>query len=335
MRQCLIALLLWAVFGFQSSRAQTIDRVPQRSLPTMQAAPATSQLSPNQPFDRRPAGAAPTVTAAAMNPSQIRVTWDSVPGAIGYLVRRNPATTPEILTPTAISATELVDKGLYPNTPTSYEVWADFGPASPNSPGRSSIVTATTPPAENPRGFTAFTSVSGDSHQPSYSIGLNWSPSPGAAYYEAKGDGQLVYAGPASGTLLRNVRPGDHYYELVAYYGPTGAAIGNTSAPATAWGFAYRISVTATMVGPVTVRVLWVDFGNATGYDVYRQKVDPASSQTPALDPLKDLRADNQKQHELFETGLEKGATYRYYVNAHFYGLAPSASGAVRITVPQ
>jgi hypothetical protein len=334
MRQCLIALLLSAVFRFQSSPAQTVEGLPQRSLPTMQAAPTGSQISPNQAFDRRPAGAAPTVTAAAMNPSQIRVTWTSVPGAIGYLVRRNPATTPQLLTPTAISATELVDKELYPNTPTSYEVWADFGPESPNSPGRSVIVTATTPPPENPTGFTAFTNTSGDSYKPSYSISLTWKPSPGAAYYEVKGDGQLVYEGAALGTSVRNVPPGDHHYELVAYYGPTGAAIGNTGAPATVWGFAYRISVTATMVGPVTVRVQWVNFGNATGYDVFRQKVDPASSQTPALQE-KDIRSTNQKQNEFFEYGIEKGATYRYYVDAHFYGLTGSASGAVRITVPQ
>ena len=335
MRQSLIALILSAVLGFQSLPAQTIDRVPQRSLPTMQAAPATSQLSPNQPFDRRPAGAAPTVTAAAVNPSQIRVTWDSVPGAIGYLVRRNPATTPEILTPTAISATELVDKNLYPNTSTSYEVWADFGPESRNSPGRSSIVTATTPPAENPTGLAAFTNISGDSHRPSFSIGLNWNASPGAAYYEVKGDGQLVYVGAALGTLLRNVREGDHYYELVAYYGPTGAAIGNTGAPATVWGYAYSIHVSAMMVGPITLRLSWPNVGNATGYDVFRQKVDPGNSPTPPFQE-KDLRANlTAKQTEFFEYGVEKGATYRYYLYAHFYGLTGSASGAVRITVPQ
>jgi hypothetical protein len=333
MRQCLIALLLSAVCGIQSSPAQTVLGLPQQSLPTMQAAPTGSQISPNQAFDRRPAGAAPTVTAAAMNPSQIRVAWDSVPRAIGYLVRRNPATTPELLTPTAISATELVDKDLYPNTPTSYEVWADFGPESPNSPGRSIIVTATTPPPENPTGFTASTSTFGPSDKPSYSIWLTWSPSSGAAYYEVKGDGQLVYEGTALGIPVRNVRQGDHYYELVAYYGPTGAAIGNTGAPATAWGFAYPIRVSATMVGPVTVRLLWPTVGNATGYDVFRQKVDPASSQTPALQE-KDLRAANQKQNDFFDTGLEKGATYRYYVDARFYNPV-SASGAVRLTVPQ
>ena len=334
MRHILSVLLIGVGLGSTSVHAQVVEAVPTRPLRTFSTAPTATpaQLDPNQTFDRRPAGRAPAVTATAVSPSEVRIRWDSVPGVVSYVVRRNPASAPQLLTP-APNAIELVDQDLYPNTTVSYEVWADFGPESPNSPGHSSIVTATTPPPVNPAGFTAYTTVSGESNRPSYAIMLRWDPTPGAAYYEVKGDGQLVYEGADSHARAAHVPPGDHYYEVVAYYGPTGAAVGNTAAPATVWGFAYRFQVSATVVGPVTVKLWWPPQGSATGYDIFRQKVDPASSPAPALQE-KDWRVHDQKQNEFFDTGLEKGATYRYYVDTKStYPI--SASGAVRITVPQ
>ena len=338
MHRYLTALFLSAgTFGFSSLSAQTVVGLPQRSLPSMQAAPTGAQINPNQAFDRRPAGAAPTVTATAASPSEIRVTWTAVPGAVGYLVRRNPATTPELLTPTDITGTELVDKGLLPNTAASYEVWADFGPESPNSPGRSSTVTATTPPPVNPSGFTAHTIGSGaEFSSPPYGTHLQWTPAPGAAYYTVKSNGQLVYVGAASSTGLSGVPLGEHYYDLLAYYGPTGAAIADTSAPAHAWGNAFPLpDLVATVTGPGTVTVSWGAVSGVTRYYVTRQSFDP---QTGMVGPEVSPQGPPPPYGVLTsvkDTTVSRG-TYRYNVVALPLGPYghPSARAHVTVTIP-
>jgi hypothetical protein len=332
----LVPLLTAGTFGSTTSAAQLPTDLPRRTEPSVYT-PPPAEITPTSSRDLRRAGEAPTVSAAALDPSEIRVTWNQVPDAVGYLVRRNPATAPQLLTPAPITATELIDKELLPGSSVSYEVSADFGAQSQIAPGRSSIVTATTPPPENPTGFTAQTSSFVNpriSPEPSYSVSLGWTRSPGAAFYLVKGDGQLVYQGTDPATTLRDIRKGEHYYELVAYYGPTGAAIGNTGAPATVWAYAYPMRVSATMVGPVTVMLQWPPVIIAFGYHIFRQTVDPASPQLPPPQ-AKDRRAKDQKKNEFLETYLEKGTTYRYFVYADVYGPVTTPSGAVRITVPQ
>lgn len=335
----LAALLpLAGTVGSPSLSAQTVVGLPQRPLPTMQAAPTGAQVDTHQAFDRRPAGAAPTVTATAVSPSEIRITWNAVPGVVGYLVRRNPETTPQLLTPTAITTTELVDKELLPNTTAAYEVWADFGPESPNSPGRSSVVPATTPPPVNPSGFTAPTGGTGgisSVQSAPYRTGLQWNPAPGAAYYTVKSKGQLVYEGTASSVALGVVPEGEHYYDLLAYYGPTGAAIADTSAPARASGNAYPIpNLVATVTGPGEVTVSWGAVPNALAYYSMRQSVDP---QTGTLGPEGLLREGVYLGPTSFMQRNLSSGTYRYNMLAKFDTAHKmwSAYGHVTVTLPR
>jgi hypothetical protein len=336
-----LALLLpAAILGSASLYAQEVVGLPQRpphtvsTAPPASAAPAT--LSPNQAFDRRPAGEAPRVSAAALSPSQIRITWNAVPGAVGYLVRRNPETAPVMLTPTAISGTELVDQGLLPNTAAGYDVWADFGPQSPNSPGRSKVVPAATPPPVNPSGFTAKTAGSGSFYEvatPPYHTYLQWNPAPGAAYYSVKSNGQLVYEGAASTAGVSGVPQGEHSYDLLAYYGPTGAAIADTSRPARASGNAYPVpNFVATITGPNEVTLSWDSVPDATGYIVIWQTVDP---QTGMLGPEKvaglyGLGLPRAVAHR----GASSGTTYRYSVFAKFDRKGPSALAHATVRMP-
>jgi hypothetical protein len=177
-------------------------------------------------IDKRPPGPGPDVTATGITPTSIKLSWNAVAGAVGYAVIRDPATSPRVLTPTPFTATSFQETGIPPNTTVPYAVIADFGPSSPNSPGRSATVSGATQPGVNPSGFTAQLSGS--------EVMLSWIAVPGASKYWLFGPrfpGQNV-----TGTwhTVTGVGLGEHTYQLTTLYEAGGQLVPSGAYPAVA-----------------------------------------------------------------------------------------------------
>jgi hypothetical protein len=118
---------------------------------------------------------------AATTPSstQVNLTWTAVPGATTYIIKRNNV---QVGTSNTASYN---DTNLIPQTQYCYSV------AAQNTAGTSAYSTThcvTTPAATPPPTPTGFTSP----NQSNNSINLSWTPTPGAAHYTLRREGNII-----------------------------------------------------------------------------------------------------------------------------------------------
>jgi hypothetical protein len=155
----------------------------------------------------------PTIlTLAPVSPTNIRIEWSAVPGAVRYVISRSGAADIPIEANAGYQQGNkfvYVDVGRRPATLHTYSVAAHF--AAPTLPGRSAAVQVLTPVALAPPSFKAF--IAG-----SNAISLSWgSRSEAAAYRLVRNGGNLppaVITPQGLGYVDQNLPAGDYSYAL-------------------------------------------------------------------------------------------------------------------------
>ncbi len=222
------------------------------------------------------------LTATAISPSQIRLSWSALAGATGYRVYRDPlGDIPGLALRASVVTTTFTDSGLLPSTLYCYAV-AGNDAAGGESP-KSSQVCATTqlsaPPT--PTGLTATGSAG-----PPPSVTLSWNFSAGAALYRIYRDGgtdglpSLSVAAPAStvidtgGTI--DLEPKTGYCYTITAVDVSGNESAQSTPVCTSTGGVVPVAptgLTATVLPGPQVRLNWGAVGGAVGYRVYRNGV--------------------------------------------------------------
>jgi Fibronectin type III domain len=191
----------------------------QVARPTVRAPIGATRAGIQPRATDKPLGTAPGgVRVSAVTPTSVTLSWQAVPGVLGYTVVRGPATSTEWLNTDPITTTSFTHQGLAPNTTVQYTVFSEYGVDGQfrNAPAPS--VSATT---SQPVGPTTFTAVREGS-----SVKLTWNPVPGAVgyslgRYHPSGGPILTGPSPVTVTSFTDADPpaGDQRYVLSTNYG--------------------------------------------------------------------------------------------------------------------
>jgi hypothetical protein len=312
-----------------------------------------------------PAGAAPQGLAATpSSPTSVRLTWAPVTGATGYSVERGKsadgsfttiATVPpplaEVSTAvdgrrslrvapamTAVPPVAYLDAGVLPNSTAYYRVAATY---DGQNPGTSGAVSATTPLAPQPTGFTA---VAGPG-----SVTLSWNPAPGASSYMVSRDNSVFLNNQQhilDTTYTDDGLPIKTYtYRLIAYYTVQGVgeAEGDLTqvpiAVATPRAAAPKDFRVDTYGGGTTLDFNWTPVPGATGYTVLRALASDGNfAEVPKMEYAD--RGDAAKSGPsggLAEWArdytVQIGETYLYKLLAYYADMPPGESQVLRVEV--
>ena len=212
---------------------------------------------------------APTgVTATALSPTQIRISWTASPGASGYRVYRNSDPLPF----RSVASTSTVDSGLTADTTYCYAV------SSLNAAGeseKSSPVCAMTPLAgpSTPTGLTATGSAG-----PPPKVTLTWTTT-GAASYRIYRDGTLI-APTFTGSQATDttVAAQTWYCYTISAVDASGLESAQSKpectltgvAPATPTGLTATANV---LPAPPAITLRWTTYAGAASYKIYRDGI--------------------------------------------------------------
>jgi fibronectin type 3 domain-containing protein len=204
------------------------------------------------------------LSASALSPSSIRISWNAVAGASSYKVYRSTSSGGSYTYIDDSSTLSYTDTGLSPGTEYYYKV-------SANSTGGESVLSAPAPAATQalpaPTGLSA-TVLS------SSSIRITWSPSAEAGSYKvyrstsSAGDYTYINDSTATSYIDTGLSPSTTYYYKVSAYGggkesaqsaPTAAAMTVPGAPA-------EVTLSAL---PSALQVSWGAVAGASSYKVY------------------------------------------------------------------
>ncbi|MHB8771461.1 MAG: fibronectin type III domain-containing protein [Syntrophales bacterium] len=220
------------------------------------------------------------LTATAISPSQIRLTWSALAGSTGYRVYRDNNDGLGLALRASVVTTSFIDSGLRANTLYCYAV-AGNNAAGVESP-KSAQVCATTQlsaPA-TPLNLTARGSAG-----PPPSVTLAWNASSGAALYRIYRDGGTDTGGPSLSIAAPAVTAPDTGIDIGGLIAKTGYCYtitavdvsGNESAQSTpvctSTGGVLPpapTGLTATLLPGPQVRLNWTASAGAVGYQVYR-----------------------------------------------------------------
>jgi fibronectin type 3 domain-containing protein len=232
--------------------------------------------------------AAPSgLSATAISPSQIRISWTALAGATGYHLYRDGS----LLPLKSVVSTSTVDSGLAASTLHCYAV-SGFNAAGVESPKSAQVCATTqlTAPA-TPTGLTAT-----GSEGPPATVTLAWNASFGAAVYRIYRDGgeppaftpSLSVAAPAvtardtGGTAPLLARTG--YCYTIAAVDASGNESAQSTSVCTATGGVAPPSPTglsATLLAGPQVRLNWSAAPGAVVYRIYRDGVRTLSAAGP------------------------------------------------------
>ncbi|MFY9615690.1 MAG: N,N-dimethylformamidase beta subunit family domain-containing protein [Candidatus Dormiibacterota bacterium] len=260
----------------------------------------------------QPAPAAPTgLTATAMSPSQINLSWTASSGATSYKIQRSPDGSTGWTQVGTSTTTGYSNTGLSPATTYYYQVLASN---STGDSGPSTGASATTPvgaPAA-PTGLTA------GAVSPTQ-INLSWTASSGATSYKIQRspNGSTGWSQVGTSTAAAYMDTGlnpstTYYYQVLASNatgdsGPSNLASASTpvAAPAAPTG------LTATAFSASQINLGWTASGGATSYKIQRSP-DGTSGWT---------QVGTSTTTSFSNTGLSPSTTYYYRV------LASNATG--------
>jgi fibronectin type 3 domain-containing protein len=203
------------------------------------------------------------VTATAISPSQIRLSWNALAGATGYRIYRDGVHLKDVV------STSTLDSGLAASTLYCYAVSGNnaAGVESPKSVQMCATTQLSAPPT--PTGLAA----AGREVPPS--VTLTWNTSPGANKYNIYRDGlyALSVNAPAVTVVDTGLVAKTNYCYTISAEDVSGNESAQSTQVCTATGGAVipqPTGLTATLLPGPQVRLNWNGTAGATGYRIYR-----------------------------------------------------------------
>ncbi|MBC8123414.1 MAG: hypothetical protein H7Y22_16440, partial [Gemmatimonadaceae bacterium] len=179
--------------------------------PAPNPARSTATLANTAPLQPRPGTRAPTGVAVSGTPLVARLTWDAMPNAQRYAVRRGDGANALVeRTPANFTARELLDTVPDPRVTYRYTVVAHYGDGTS---AEAPAVAFTSPALVNPTGLAAKDLGEGK-------VRFQWQAVPGAVQYRLDGTG-LPNTGqmePGTSVTLSGVPAGPASWKLTAQY---------------------------------------------------------------------------------------------------------------------
>ena len=222
------------------------------------------------------------LTATAISPSQIRLSWTPLAGVTGYRVYRDTGL--GLVLRTSVVSTSTVDSGLTPNTLYCYAVSGNnaAGAETPKS-GQVCATTQLSAP-QTPTGLAATGTEGAPPAIPS-AVTLTWNATSGAAVYRFYRDGgatpALSVAAPAvtvvdTGLDIGGLNPKTGYCYTITAASVTGNESPQSTPVCTATGgvvIPAPTGLTSTLLPGPQVRLNWSASIGAVGYRIYRNGV--------------------------------------------------------------
>ena len=261
------------------------------------------------------------VAAVAGSAGPVKTSWDVVPGAITYNVRRATVSGG----PYTVIASNVGAMG-FTDTAVSNLITYYYGVSAVNLYGESTNspeFSATTHFPPVPAVPTGLTATGGDQQ-----VLLGWTASPGATSYNVKlstingGSYTTVTNVTTSGVVLAGLANGTPYYFVVSALNITGESA--TSSQVTATPTAFVAGLTATVVNS-QVQLQWNAHAGVTGYNVKRSSV----SGGPYT-----IIASNFVATSFTDTSVSTCQNYYYIVTMTVGGVESVPCPQVAVTVP-
>jgi titin len=265
------------------------------------------------------------LSATAVSPTEVDLSWPSAAGAVTYLVQRAPTgTTAWTVVSAGASNLTLADTGLAPNTGYDYEV---AGVDAGGTGAFSTIQTATTPAAP-PAQVTGLTATAVSTTE----IDLGWTPTPGATSYEvdrstSPTDGFSPIATGLASPSFADTTPAPqttYWYQVIAG-NPTGTGPASTAA-STATLPDQVTGLGATAISASEIDLAWNPAGGAITYVVQRAPSGSGNWTTLSAGASSTALAD---------TAVSAGTSYDYRVAATGVGGTGAFSTTQSATTPQ
>ncbi|MHB8910599.1 MAG: fibronectin type III domain-containing protein [Syntrophales bacterium] len=218
------------------------------------------------------------LTATAISPSQIRLSWQPLAGATGYRIYRNGSLMPI----TSVVTTTTVDSGLSASTLYCYAVSANNAAGVESSKSGQMCATTQLSAPATPFGLTA----TGKQTPPT--VMLSWSASAGACKYNIYRDGSVTPSFSLSAPAVSVIDNGldlspvglkvlTNYCYTISAEDCSGNESNQSTQVCTATGGALVPSptgLTATPLPGPQVRLTWNASAGAVGYRLYRTGAD-------------------------------------------------------------
>jgi len=245
------------------------------------------------------------LTATAISPSQIRLSWTALAGATGYRIYQDAGL--GLVPLTSVVSTSAVVSGLMANTLYCYAVSANNA-AGVESPLSAQVCATTQLSAPStPTGLAAVGSAS-----PSPRVTLTWNASAGASTYRIYRDGTLALwvSSPAvsvvdTGLDIISLKPLTGYCYAISAVGVSGNESAQSTQVCTSTGPPpppKPTGLTATLLAGPQVRLNWSASSGAVVYRIYRN-----AASVPVLSAAGTTATD---------TSVVTGSVYCYTVAA-------------------
>ena len=260
----------------------------------------------------KPIPATPTgVKAVSAGYNSVKLTWNKVAGATGYLIYRYDTTAKAYKYLTATTALSYTNTGLTTNSTYHYKVRAYRKVGTANVYGAFSATGYAKPIPATPTGVKA---VSAGYN----SIKLTWNKVAGATgygiyrydaatktykYYKATLNLNFTDTGLTAGT--------NQYYRVRAYRKVNGANVwGALSTSVVSKPIPATPTITAKNAGSRKIRISWNKISGASGYEIYR-----STSKSGTYSKVKTVTSGSTIRFT--NSNLTKGKTYYYKVRAY------------------
>jgi fibronectin type 3 domain-containing protein len=268
---------------------------------------------------------APANLAAVASDAQVALSWNPVPGAASYTLKRSEtAGGPYAPIASGLAATTYLDAAVANGTPYYYVVSAtNLAGEGPNS-----AEVSATPMAAPPAAPTNLVAVAGDG-----AVSLSWTASTGATSYTVKrattpGGPYAVLASTAAASLTdTDVVNGTWYYYIVVAVNPGGESPPSNEASARPLpGVPAAPTSLAAVAGDAQVTLSWNASPGADSYTVKRG--------TAPGGPYASI-ASGVPATSYLDAGLMNGTTYYYVVSAvNLGGESPDSMEASAVPKP-
>jgi DNA/RNA endonuclease G (NUC1)/fibronectin type 3 domain-containing protein len=263
--------------------------------------PAATQLVNITVNPASPPPAAPTGVSATPGNAHIALTWNSVPGATSYHVKRSTTSGSGYSTIASPTSASFDDTSALNGTAYFYVITA-VGPGGESA--NSSEVSGTPQgPAAAPTGVVA---TPGDTQ-----ISLTWNSVAGATSYNVKrstisGSGYSTVASPTTNSHTdTGLTNGTTYFYVITAIGPGGESVNSSEVSATPAVPPAAPTGVALSVGDAKVYLVWNPVGGATSYNVKRGTASGTyTTTTSAPSP------------SFIDNTVSNGTTYFYVVTA-------------------